>query len=180
MPDITPEATLLADLRWRLASALRCLPGELPADLAGMWDLIGPALADHAHVRHAYIIGMSFRGLPVANADGPLSVRQMMESLAASDNRAVADLAEIRTRLAAAGYVPTQGEALGDVVARSIKDTREADDKRDELEQAVERLTAERDAARSSADDIARVLVKANELSTFTATVLREHTANNR
>lgn len=171
----TPEG-----FRERLANALSVDLNAIPTDIAAIGDLICPALADHSRVRYSLVVGMVCSRLPVTDADGPLSAHQMLVALGVSNHKSSADLAEVRTRLAAAGYVPTKGEALGDVVARAIADTRAADAARDELEQTVERLTAERDAARASADDIARLLITSTTLATSIATVLREHTANNR
>lgn len=106
-------------------------------------------------------------------------IRRLREELAAANlraeegQRAAATLAKIDAALD--GYAVAPGDTA-DRVAQLIA----ADCKIDDLEKTVEILTAERDTARFVAADVARLLVKTNEVSTAISTVLREHLCNNR
>lgn len=163
MLDISPST-----FHARLAAVLGAEIDTIPNDLTGLWDLIGPVLADRQRTRDRLAVDCELFGIPTTDADGHLSLHQMTAAVvkrwrsAAADS---ADLAEIRTRLAAAGYVPTQGEALGDLIARAIADTKAADAAREEAEAALDQMEDERDAARNSAADLSAYLIQATDLA---------------
>lgn len=145
----------------RVATSLNTPINNVPGDLDILADLICPALADYTRTRTTLITDCEAFGIPTTDADGPRSLYQMTGDVvkiwrSAAD--ATTDLAEIRTRLISAGYVPATGETTGDLVARALRDTREADDWRDEAEREAETLREQLRESQEHARDLAEQL----------------------
>lgn len=161
----------------RVASALNTPINNIPGDLDILADLICPALADHTRTRDTLATDCAAFGIPTTDADGPRSLYQMTGDVvkrwrsAADDS---SDLAEIRSRLTAAGYVSAIGETTGDLVARALRDTREADDRREEAERDISDLRDQLRAAQEHAGDLAAQLNHAAGLiARMSATISR-------
>lgn len=158
MPVLDPNT-----FRARLAAVFGAEIDAIPDDLDGLWDIIGPKLADHTRTKITLTTDFGRFGIPVSDDAGPLSLYQMVGSVvtrwrsAADDS---ADLAEIRSRLVSAGYVPAKGEALGDVVARAIAEATAADAAREEAEVANLVLEREYDRVRTLAAALANHLTE--------------------
>lgn len=151
----------------RVASALGAPDSAVPSDLEALADLICPALADYTRTRDTLITDCDVFGVPTTDADGPRSLFQMTGDVvkrwrATADDSS--DLAEIRSRLTSAGYVPAPGEAAGDLVARALRDTREADDRREQAELDISDLRDQLRAAQEHAGDLAAQLNHAAQM----------------
>lgn len=161
MPPKLPMTT--AEFLRRIEAALSVPDGTIPGDLDAIADLICPALAVYIRTENSLIADCKALGIPTTDADGPLPLYRMTEAIVkqrrlVSDVAAAADLAEIRSRLTTAGYVPATGETTGDLVARALRDTREAHDRRDEAEREIESLREQLRDARTLAGDLAAQL----------------------
>lgn len=161
----------------RVASALGAPDSAVPSDLEALADLICPALADYTRTRSTLATDCEAFSISTTDADGPRSLYQITGDVvkrwrsAADDS---SDLAEIRIRLTAAGYVPAPGEAVGDLVARALRDTREADDRREEAERDISDLRDQLRAAQEHARDLAAQLNHAAGLiARMSATISR-------
>jgi hypothetical protein len=145
----------------RVATSLNTPINSVPGDLDILADLICPALADYTRTRNTLSTDCEAFGIPTTDADGPRSLYQMTGDVV-KRWRSVADdssdLAEVRSRLTAAGYVPAPGKTTGDLVARALRDTREADDRRDEAEHDISDLREQLRAAQEHARDLAEQL----------------------
>lgn len=145
----------------RVEAALSVPAGTIPGDLDAIADLICPAIADYTRTKDTLTVDCNAFGIPITDADGPRSLYQMTGDVvklwrAAAD--AAADLSEIRARLISAGYVPATGETTGDLVARALRDTREADDRRDEAEREAETLREQLRESQEHSRDLAEQL----------------------
>lgn len=161
----------------RVASALNTPINNVPGDLDILADLICPMLADYTRTRDTLITDCEAFGIPTTDADGPRSLYQMTGDVvkrwrSATDDSS--DLAEIRIRLTAAGYVPAPGEAVGGLVARALRDTREADDKREAAEREGADLFSQlRDSKEHARDLASRLHTAASLIAGLAATISR-------
>lgn len=150
-----------AEFLRRVEAALSVPAGTIPGDLDAIADMICPVIADCVRADKSMIADCKALGIPTSDVDGPLSLYQMSSAVVKQLRDAIpaaADLAEVRSRLTAAGYVPATGEAIGDLVARALKDVREADDRRDEAEREAETLRDQLRESQEHARDIAEQL----------------------
>lgn len=151
----------------RVATALNVPINAVPGDLDALADLICPALSDYTRTRTTLAVDCAAYNVPTSDADGPRSLYQMTGDVVKcwrDAAPAVSELAEIDTVIAAAGYIAGLNETTSGMVARALKDTREANDAREMAEEEARGLLIQRDEARANAADLAETLNRSAQM----------------